>query len=135
MTRRTTFLTKRMHAAKSWRQEQRSSSAFALSLFDHASPSTANHPGNNRGNQSMAALLANVKHQERKWIGQELHDNVNQILTTTKLFIEMLNPSQVRDQAIKEKTISYVMLAIEEIRRISRELVTTKKTIARLLKK
>lgn len=71
----------------------------------------------------LANIIAEARQNEKKLIGQELHDNVNQILSIVKLFIAMLNPSDARDKGIQEKTIEYVMQAISEIRKISGELV------------
>lgn len=65
-----------------------------------------------------------VQEKERTSIGHELHDNVNQILSTTKLFVDMLHPVSDEEKKIKEKSVNYLLLAIEEIRKLSRELVT-----------
>ena len=66
-----------------------------------------------------------IEAQEREWnqIGMELHDNVNQILSTTRMFVDMLKPASEEEQKIKEKSIEYLITAIEEIRKLSRELV------------
>jgi PAS domain S-box-containing protein len=59
---------------------------------------------------------------EREKIGHELHDNVNQILTTVKLYLEMaMNNEKLRDDLLP-KSILYVMNCITEIRNLSREL-------------
>ena len=71
----------------------------------------------------IAAMVADVQEKERKLIGQELHDNVNQILCTVKVFIEMLHPADARDTGLRKKTVEYITMAIEEIRKISWELV------------
>jgi two-component system sensor histidine kinase UhpB len=73
--------------------------------------------------KDMEAIIAGTLEKERKLIGQELHDNVNQILTAAKLFMEMLRPDDIRERNIREKSIEYIMMAIEEIRKISRELI------------
>jgi PAS domain S-box-containing protein len=72
-------------------------------------------------NISEAALR--VQEQERSRLGREMQDNVNQILSTIKLFVGMLTPSGEEEKGIKQKTIEYTMLAIEEIRKLSREKV------------
>ena len=74
----------------------------------------------------LATIAARVRKKERKLIGQELHDNVNQILSTVSLFANMLRPADERDTEIRQKTIEYVAMAIEEIRKISWELVKPK---------
>ncbi len=73
--------------------------------------------------QDMNGIIAESLEKERKLIGQELHDNVNQILTVAKLFMEMLSPADMRDKCIKDKSIEYIIMAIQEIRKISREFV------------
>lgn len=84
------------------------------------------HPdrSQNRINEEeIAAMVAGVKENERRLIGQELHDNVNQILSTVILFTEMLRPADARDMEIRQKAVEYARTAIEEIRKISRQLV------------
>jgi PAS domain S-box-containing protein len=65
-----------------------------------------------------------VQEKERTRIGHELHDNVNQILSTTKLFVDMLTPASKDEKQVKQKSMEYLAMAIEEIRKLSRELVT-----------
>ena len=64
-----------------------------------------------------------MQEKERTRIGHELHDNVNQILSTTKMFVEMLKPVDDEEKKVKEKSIEYLLSAIEEIRKLSKELV------------
>ncbi len=61
--------------------------------------------------------------QERTRLGREMHDNVNQILSTIKLFVGLLTPANKEEEDIKKKTNEYTLLAIEEIRKLSREMV------------
>ena len=65
-----------------------------------------------------------VQEKERTRIGHELHDNVNQILSTCKLFIEMIKPASGHDEQLKVKVTEYILTAIEEIRRLSKEMVS-----------
>src|SRR5436190_2749156 len=73
--------------------------------------------------KEMSETVIRVQEQERTQIGHELHDNVNQILSTVKLFVDMLTPANKEESKIKAKSLEYVMLAIEEIRKLSKELV------------
>lgn len=60
---------------------------------------------------------------ERSEIGKELHDNVNQVLTTTKLYLDLsLSNNDMKDEFIAKssKNINYV---INEIRQLSRSLM------------
>jgi PAS domain S-box-containing protein len=74
--------------------------------------------------KELSETVIRVQEKERTRIGHELHDNVNQILSTTQLFVDMINPEGEDQQMLKEKSVSYIRLAIEEIRKLSRELVT-----------
>src|SRR5689334_11173130 len=71
-------------------------------------------------------IIAAAKADERKRIGQELHDNVNQILMTVKLYMGMMQHNK-KDKCIREKSLSYLMLAIDEIRTLSGEFTHSKK--------
>ena len=73
--------------------------------------------------REISETVIRVQEKERTRFGHELHDNVNQILSTVKLFVEMLTPARKEQIAIKEKSLEYVMMAINEIRKLSKELV------------
>jgi PAS domain S-box-containing protein len=61
--------------------------------------------------------------QERTEIGKELHDNVNQILTTTKLYLDLaLSNDELKNDLIKKSTKN-IMSVINEIRQLSRSLM------------
>ena len=61
--------------------------------------------------------------KERSEIGRELHDNVNQLLVATKLYIEM-GIKQGGVNELLSSAVSYIMDAIEEIRKLSKTLIT-----------
>ncbi|MGB5029710.1 MAG: PAS domain-containing protein, partial [Chitinophagaceae bacterium] len=73
--------------------------------------------------REISEMMIRAQEKERTRIGHELHDNVNQILSSTKLFIEMLKPSGKEQKDFKNKSIEYISLALEEIRKLSKELV------------
>jgi signal transduction histidine kinase len=75
--------------------------------------------------KEISETVIRVQEKERTRIGHELHDNVNQILSTTKLFVDMLIPINGEQKQFKEKSIDYIMMAIEEIRKLSKELVVS----------
>lgn len=61
--------------------------------------------------------------QERSEIGKELHDNVNQILTTTKLYLDLaLTNTELKDDLIA-KSNKNIISVINEIRQLSRSLM------------
>ena len=60
---------------------------------------------------------------ERSEIGKELHDNVNQVLTTTKLYLDLaLSSPELKDELI-EKSNRNIINVINEIRQLSRSLM------------
>ncbi len=75
--------------------------------------------------KEISETVIRVQEKERTRIGHELHDNVNQILSTVKMFVEMLTPSGKEEQDIKKKSLEYILLSIEEIRKLSKELVVS----------
>ncbi len=74
--------------------------------------------------KEISETVIRVQEKERTRIGHELHDNVNQILSTVRLFVDMLTPSGKEEKELKAKSLEYVMMAIEEIRKLSKELVS-----------
>jgi PAS domain S-box-containing protein len=61
--------------------------------------------------------------QERTEIGKELHDNVNQVLTTTKLYLELaLSNPELKDELITKSNLNIISV-INEIRQLSRSLM------------
>ena len=65
-----------------------------------------------------------AQEKEREEIGKELHDNINQILAATKLYLEIVltgNKDMLPDAA--RKSYENVNLAITEIRQLSKQLV------------
>ena len=68
-----------------------------------------------------ATIMAQEK--ERAEIGRELHDNINQILTTTKMYLDMaITESDIREELML-KSHQNISSAIEEIRILSKSLV------------
>jgi PAS domain S-box-containing protein len=66
-----------------------------------------------------------VQEREREEIGKELHDNINQILTATKLYLEfvMAGKEEELTPELLEKSYNNVDMAIQEIRRLSHKLI------------
>ena len=65
-----------------------------------------------------------VQEKEREELGKELHDNINQILASTKLYLEIARSgnNEMLSDAIS-KSYENVNLAISEIRQLSKQLV------------
>lgn len=68
-----------------------------------------------------AVLTAQEK--ERADIGQELHDNLNQILAVAKLYIQMAGTQEKEREMYLGKACDFIQEVILEIRRISKTLI------------
>lgn len=70
-------------------------------------------------------IEASIKSQEeeKEYIGKELHDNVNQILASTKMFLEVAEQEIGMREEMIQRSKQNIALAIEEIRQLSRSLV------------
>lgn len=75
-------------------------------------------------NRQRAITSAVIKAQEweRAQLGQELHDNVNQVLTTVKLYNQMLFDGLGDTKDVLQKSIYHLQYCIDEIRSISKRL-------------
>ncbi|RYG00897.1 MAG: PAS domain-containing sensor histidine kinase, partial [Chitinophagaceae bacterium] len=73
--------------------------------------------------QEVTLAAVTAQEQERLHIGRELHDNINQILATVRLYIEyaLSNPA-MHDQLLKSAK-ELVMSAVNEIRDLSKSLL------------
>ncbi|HEY4108725.1 PAS domain S-box protein [Puia sp.] len=69
-----------------------------------------------------AVIVAQEK--ERTEIGKELHDNVNQILGASNLYINTAMTDEELRQELLERSTELVSKAINEIRKISKSLIT-----------
>lgn len=77
--------------------------------------------------QQFEIMIATLEAQEkeRTFIGQELHDNVNQLLVASKLMLALMRDDRKRiTVTVLSKCIENLEKAIEENRKISHELVT-----------
>ncbi len=72
--------------------------------------------------RKMTKAVIAAQEAERTQLGQELHDNVNQVLTTIKLYTEMLRDGLGDSGTIIEKSIYHLQRCINEIRSISKKL-------------
>ena len=69
-------------------------------------------------------ITIQAQEKERKELGRELHDNVNQILAIVKMYLGMINAGdQSTEENLLEKSYEYVNEAMKEIRKLSHSLV------------
>ena len=72
---------------------------------------------------SQAGIAA--QEAERSSISRELHDNVNQLLMSAKLFMNSAQTDPEKADEHIEKAITYQLMAVEEIRKLSKTLNTS----------
>ena len=77
-----------------------------------------------RYKNELAREVFNAQEQERKKLGEELHDNINQLLGVVKLYIEhaQMNPSAKTEML--SKSADFLKQVIDEIRTLSKSLVS-----------
>lgn len=74
--------------------------------------------------KEIAKAIIQTQEKERQEIGKELHDNVNQLLTTIKLYIENIRDYPDHQATFIDKSVTLTQRAINEIRFLSKQLVT-----------
>ncbi|HVG41972.1 MAG TPA: PAS domain S-box protein, partial [Chitinophagaceae bacterium] len=70
----------------------------------------------------ITSAVLKATEQERAYVGKELHDNVNQVLTTVKLYAELCLNSDGNTEQLLKKSIQLLQLSINEIRSLSKQL-------------
>jgi len=73
-------------------------------------------------NKKIIQATINAEEKQRTQIGRELHDNVNQVLTSIKLYAELCLKEETASKPLIEKIIERTNYCIEEIRSLSRKL-------------
>lgn len=71
----------------------------------------------------MTEITIQAQEKERNELGKELHDNINQILATVKMYLGMEKAGMKTSENLVEKSYEYVSEAMEEIRKLSHSLV------------
>jgi PAS domain S-box len=69
--------------------------------------------------------IINAQDHERNELSKELHDNVNQILSSASILLSAVKGNGHDIDPLLEKTHDYIEMAIQEIRKISRSLNTS----------
>jgi len=65
-----------------------------------------------------------AQEKERNELGRELHDNINQVLATVKMFLGIGMENTIKGDEMMKRSVNNVNYAIEEIRKLSRSLVS-----------
>jgi PAS domain S-box-containing protein len=71
--------------------------------------------------------VINTQEIERNKIGQELHDNVNQILSSARLYLDIIENDKEKRPDIIARAAEFIDMAIHEIRHLSKAQVTPEK--------
>ncbi len=74
--------------------------------------------------REITAAVHTAQENERAEIGRQLHENINQILSATKLFIEKAKGDDADRQMYLDKSCGYIVDVINEISRISKSWAT-----------
>jgi signal transduction histidine kinase len=93
---------------------------------ENASIVKPSEPSPKNSDTALSDMLLKMLDHERLVIGQELHDNVNQLLCSAKLHLDLVQVYKADNQKAKSVTIQLLKEAIEEIRKLSRGMVLQK---------
>ncbi len=74
--------------------------------------------------KQIAEAMEDAKEAERSHIGKELHDNINQLLSASKMYLEMAKRGGDNSKMYLSRSSQYTLEAIEEIRKLTRGLTT-----------
>ncbi len=73
--------------------------------------------------QNLSGAIIRAQEKERAFLAEELHDNINQLLATTKLYIDSAKCADApQSKELLEKSSEHVMMVINEIRALSKSL-------------
>ena len=74
--------------------------------------------------KKISKAIIKAQELERTQLSRELHDNVNQVLTTIKLYTELSIDGNAESKSLLQKALVYLNSCIDEIRSISKRLST-----------
>jgi PAS domain S-box-containing protein len=74
--------------------------------------------------KQMSQAAEDAKEMERSNIGKELHDNINQLLGASRMYLEMAKRGGPNSSMYLSRSSEYTLTAIEEIRKLSKGLTT-----------
>jgi len=72
---------------------------------------------------ALAQSVLQAEEAVRKKLGEELHDNINQLLGVAKLYIQHALVNTAMREELLQKSSDYIVQSIEEIRKLSRTLL------------
>jgi len=75
--------------------------------------------------QEIAQAVIDAQEKEREALGRELHDNISQVLTTARLYLNCAKDSPAMQENMIKRSSDTITSAIEEIRRLSKSMIET----------
>jgi PAS domain S-box-containing protein len=78
-----------------------------------------------RRQQEIAKAVIDAQESERETLGRELHDNISQVLTTARLYLNCARDTPAMQENMINRSIETISSAIEEIRRLSKSMIET----------
>ncbi|THU40067.1 PAS domain S-box protein [Niastella caeni] len=78
-----------------------------------------------RRQQEIAKAVIDAQENERETLGRELHDNISQVLTTARLYLNCAKDSPAMQESMIKRSCDTISSAIEEIRRLSKSMIET----------
>lgn len=73
--------------------------------------------------QQLVEAVFEAQENERKNIGREIHDNINQVLTAVKLNLSIALDQSAMSNQIINRSINNIASVIDELRKLSKELI------------
>lgn len=73
--------------------------------------------------QQLTEAAITAQENERSFLGEELHDNINPILATAKLYLECAIGEEAKRVNLIKDSRGFILTAMNEIRKLSRSLV------------
>jgi PAS domain S-box-containing protein len=78
----------------------------------------------NARQKEITAAVISAQENERQEIGRELHDNINQILASSRLYLGMIKPVTEETRPYMGETDNLINTAIQEIRSLSHSMIS-----------
>ncbi|MEO6550190.1 MAG: PAS domain S-box protein [Ferruginibacter sp.] len=73
--------------------------------------------------QEITDAVISAQERERVFLGEEMHDNINQILATSMLYMDLAINDTVPRKDVLINSRNYVYIAMQEIRKLSKSLL------------
>ncbi len=87
-----------------------------------------------RHQKVLTEVALQAQQKEKEDIGRELHDNINQVLATVKMYLGLIKSGKAEEpDELLGKSLEYVEYAIDELRKLSHSLVAPAKKSSTLI--